>query len=781
MKDQEIFSFEKKNRNSVLIHELLNSILDNWYWFVISITVCLTAAYSYAKSEPQVYRATAEIMIKTGTQGQAGQLTESTLFADMGLNGAANNVEGEIYVLGSSSLIDQVVRRLGIDVTYSVRPILRVVDIYDTTPVRVSFADKELMEGFTMEIAIVDSLSYDYKIIGVTNDDEWKNARYGDTISVARGRFAVDKTPYFEEKYDNGNITVQVNSIDDTIDSILGNLLIVKADKITDVLRLTLDDSNFRRAKDILNMLILVYNEEVINDKNRVATNTERFIIERIAAISQDLGGIDRQIEQLKKDNNIPDFGSIAGTLLQTDEKHKEDIIAIDTEINLAQFIRSYISDPAKQSEFIPANTGISDLGIESQIAKYNEEQLRLNKLLVNSGINNPVTTDLIKTLNVTRENMIRSIDNFLSLLRIKRDRAVSQANIDNRRIAAVPTQEKLANDVVRQQKIKEELYLYLLNKREENALQLAITESNAKIIESADGSSTPIMPVMSRFLALAFIVGLILPAAIIFLVRFLDNKVRTKADIEREVSIPILGELPRKSKNQRDSEIVVSENSRDHISEAFRIIRSNIDFFVKTKKGANAVIQLTSTRPSEGKTYITINLAFSFAYTGKRVVLVDLDLRRSELSKILGKGIKTGVSTFLSGRTEELDHAIIKGVQGDNVDFIPAGIIPPNPANLLMSDRFEVMIQELRKRYDYIFLDTVPAMVVADAVIINRVADITLYVIRNGKIDRRYLQELEKIYKEGKFNNMNIVLSDVNMDKRGYGYLYGYVEEKAK
>lgn len=779
---QDNINNEIENEGGLSVLDILYIGLNNWYWFVLSTAICLILGFFYAKSVDQIYRTEALILIKSDDSKKGGILSESTLFADMGLGGSGTVVENEIYILRSTPLIKTTISRLNLDITYSVKEYLRNVDVYTQSPIEVCFVDKELMRGATIKINLLSDLEYSYVYKNSEGEEVIEgNSTFDKEEVISAGRFIVKKTPAYSTDLLDKTITVKLYDIEKRVKCILKNLSVSRADKITGIIRLTLNDFNLNRANDILNTLIAVYNENVIDDKNRVATNTEKFIVERISTISKDLGGIDGQIERLKKDNKIVDFVSSSGNLVQLGSKYKEEVIAVETEISLIKFIRDYLLDPTKKNELIPTNTGISDIGIESQITKYNEERLRLDKMMINSGVNNPVTKDLINTLNVIKANMIHSINNFLSSLEIKKEQLINQESIANRRIEAVPTQEKLVNDIVRQQKIKESLYLYLLNKREENALNLAITESNAKIVEEARGDDIPISPSMMMYLIISAILGILIPVGVLFVVSLLDSKVHDKRDIEKYTTIPVIGEIPQKRKDQRDGEVLITETGRDRISEAFRIVRSNMDFLPSSKDGLGKVVQLTSTMPGEGKTYATINLALSYAHTGNRVLVIDLDLRKGKMSKLIDAKNHFGMSSYLSGKTSSFDDITTRGIKHANLDFISTGPIPPNPANLLMSDVFKNMISELRNNYDYIFMDTVPALMIADAVLVNRIADITLYVMRNSMVDKNYLKEIEKMYRANKFTNMLILLTDVDIrvQKYGYGYGYGYLDRE--
>ncbi len=569
----------------------------------------------------------------------------------------------------------------------------------------------------------------------------------------------------------------------------------------------------------MINTLISVYNTDAINDKNQIVMNTSNFINDRLIVIEKELGDVDSDIESYKREHQLTDISSETGMYLQTSSQYRQEGLSLENQLSLAKYIKNYLTDPGKSSDLIPANTGISDVNIESQIGEFNEMLLKRDKLISNSSSKNPVVQDLNNSLIAMKQTIIRSVDNLIVGLNIKIKNIRAQEEQTSRRISAVPTQQKEVLSVERRQKIKEELYLYLLNKREENELTQRMTESNARIIDPAAGSNAPVAPksmmillasivlgcaipagvlwllavsdtkVRSRkdveggsnapvapksmmILLASIVLGCAIPAGVLWLLAVSDTKVRSRKDVEGVLSVPFLGEIPMRDKKDK-SEVVVHENGRDSVSEAFRIVRTNMDFMrVKDKK--MQVVMFTSFNPGAGKTFVSMNLAMSFALTHKKVVLVDLDIRKGTLSSHVHVSDK-GVTNYLSGRIDNVDEIIRQNELCDKLDIIHAGPVPPNPAELLLGDRLETLIAELRKRYDYIILDNVPAGVVADAVIVNRVADLTIYVVRAGRMDRRALPEVEKLYQEGKLRNMSLILNGTVYKHGAYGYRYGY------
>ena len=679
--------------------DILQTVLANWYWFVLSVVVCAGAAFLYLKWAPKVYTRTASVLIKDDAKG--GAMSESAAFEDLGLFGSKRNVDNEVLVFKSRRLMTEVARNLHLDVSYTVKDGLRTVELYTQSPVQLSFPDAEEAQAFSL------------KAVPVSGKE------------VILSGFT------------------------------LGG-----------------QDVSIPRAEDVINTLISVYNTDAINDKNQIVMNTSNFINDRLIVIEKELGDVDSDIESYKREHQLTDISSETGMYLQTSSQYRQEGLSLENQLSLAKYIKNYLTDPGKSSDLIPANTGISDVNIESQIGEFNEMLLKRDKLISNSSSKNPVVQDLNNSLIAMKQTIIRSVDNLIVGLNIKIKNIRAQEEQTSRRISAVPTQQKEVLSVERRQKIKEELYLYLLNKREENELTQRMTESNARIIDPAAGSNAPVAPKSMMILLASIVLGCAIPAGVLWLLAVSDTKVRSRKDVEGVLSVPFLGEIPMRDKKDK-SEVVVHENGRDSVSEAFRIVRTNMDFMrVKDKK--MQVVMFTSFNPGAGKTFVSMNLAMSFALTHKKVVLVDLDIRKGTLSSHVHVSDK-GVTNYLSGRIDNVDEIIRQNELCDKLDIIHAGPVPPNPAELLLGDRLETLIAELRKRYDYIILDNVPAGVVADAVIVNRVADLTIYVVRAGRMDRRALPEVEKLYQEGKLRNMSLILNGTVYKHGAYGYRYGY------
>ena len=577
MQDQldRVFDKLENTESGISIRAFFSACLRNWYWFVISVVACTTVAFIFTQSQTQQFRSSAYILIGTDDKN-GGMSGEMRIFSDIGLGNRVDAVENEIYVITSTELLDKVVETLGINVEYYSKPLLRKVNMYKYNTIIVTPLSEIDKKGYSLEIVPLNNEEYEYCCPSAKEDKDWHTAKFGAKVDTEKGSFSVGKTKLFSDELIGEKIYVNVSNLHQRAIDLRNNLNVQLTGEETSVLELMLDADNYDMAVDVLSTLIDCYNQDVINDKNRVARNTEAFIVDRIAAISSDLGGIDAQIEQLKIENNIPDLTTAASAYVADGSKYTENVASVEMQLMLARYIKDYLSQ-MKEHELIPANTGIADMGIEKQIGLYNEDCLKYMRVSASSGIDNPITKELDKSLTSMKDNISRSIENFYNTLQIKHQQALEQERIANRRIASVPTQEKEIGNVLRQQKIKEELYLYLLNKREENALQMAITEPNAKIIEHPGGDDLPIAPATMNITLAGFMFGLILPAGIIYLIFWiysLDTNIHGRKDVEAATNIPILGELPRKSPSQESEEIVVSETGRDRVTEAFRIVR---------------------------------------------------------------------------------------------------------------------------------------------------------------------------------------------------------------
>lgn len=758
-----------KNDQGLNIVDLFMYLASQWKWFLLSILICGGIAwYNYARA-PLVYFRSATVIIKDPSNKAS---TSGLDRFDNFINKV--NVANEILQFRSKKLMREVVQRVHADVSYQIKDGLRSNELYNESPVLVSLPDALPEQSFSFTMTLKDAKTVTLSDFSGIEAKPSYEVALNDTVAIIEGmNVVVTATNYLRDSWLNTPIRVQKLPVESMVNYYKNALGIQQEEEEASILTLALKDSSPARAEDVLNTLITVYNEEAIKEKNQVAVNTANFINERLIIIERELGNVESNLESFKQRNQIVDIASSAGMYMTESQKYNADAMELETQLRLANFIKDYLTDPSKETDLIPSNTGISDMNIENQISLYNAAKLKRDHLIDDSSVNNPVVQELNNSLRAMKQSIIRAVDNMIVSLNVKRNDAQNREMRAQDRVTAIPTKERQMLSIERQQKIKEALYLFLLNKREENALSQAMADNNARVIDGAEGSNAPISPNRNRILLLGLLVGIALPGAVCLAILFMDTRVHGRKDIEGVTSVPYLGEIPldkEAMKDHRKKVMAVKEQGDDIVSEAFRILRTNMAFLSKKDKPAQ-VITFTSFNIGAGKTFITRNLSMSLAYMKKRVVMVDLDIRKGTLSRHFGH-YHVGVTNYLSDNTVKVDD-IIQHQEG--FDLIPAGILAPNPAELLMDNRLDELMNELRTRYDYIIADNVPVGLIADATIANRIADLTIFVVRAGKLDRRQLPDIEKLYQEKKLKNMALVLNGANPERHGYGYSYGY------
>ncbi len=758
-----------KNDQGLNIVDLFMYLASQWKWFLLSILICGGIAwYNYARA-PLVYFRSATVIIKDPSNKAS---TSGLDRFDNFINKV--NVANEILQFRSKKLMREVVQRVHADVSYQIKDGLRSNELYNESPVLVSLPDALPEQSFSFTMTLKDAKTVTLSDFSGIEAKPSYEVALNDTVAIIEGmNVVVTATNYLRDSWLNTPIRVQKLPVESMVNYYKNALGIQQEEEEASILTLALKDSSPARAEDVLNTLITVYNEEAIKEKNQVAVNTANFINERLIIIERELGNVESNLESFKQRNQIVDIASSAGMYMTESQKYNADAMELETQLRLANFIKDYLTDPSKETDLIPSNTGISDMNIENQISLYNAAKLKRDHLIDDSSVNNPVVQELNNSLRAMKQSIIRAVDNMIVSLNVKRNDAQNREMRAQDRVTAIPTKERQMLSIERQQKIKEALYLFLLNKREENALSQAMADNNARVIDGAEGSNAPISPNRNRILLLGLLVGIALPGAVCLAILFMDTRVHGRKDIEGATSVPYLGEIPldkEAMKDHRKQVMAVKEQGDDIVSEAFRILRTNMAFLSKKDKPAQ-VITFTSFNIGAGKTFIARNLSMSLAYMKKRVVMVDLDIRKGTLSRHFGH-YHVGVTNYLSDNTVKVDD-IIQHQEG--FDLIPAGILAPNPAELLMDNRLDELMSELRTRYDYIIADNVPVGLIADATIANRIADLTIFVVRAGKLDRRQLPDIEKLYQEKKLKNMALVLNGANPERHGYGYSYGY------
>lgn len=760
------------------LQDLWGLFFPRWRWFVLSLVVALGVATLYLMRTPNIYTRSASILVKDDSKGGGSAGAAMSEFNDLGIFKNNTNINNELQTLKSPTLMTEVVKRLGLNEVYTVREGLKSVELYKTSPCWVTFdqpSDHSL--SFVIHIQSPTEVTLDDWTLDGESLDETYSVTLGDSVQTAVGSLVVTATAAFQNDWVGKKVRYTRGSVRSYTDRYTAALQANLSNKEATIIDLSIDDVSIQKAEDILNTLIEVYNEKWVLDKNQIAISTSKFISDRLGVIETELGHVDENISSYKSQHLLPDVQAASSLYMTQSAEYKKQLQALSNQLSTAQYIRRELS--GKQiDQPLPSNSGISSGNIEGQIEEYNKLVLDRNRLIANSSEKNPLVVDLTASLKTLKRTILQSVDNLIVSLNTEMKSIRIQEEATTSQLASNPSQAKYLLSVERQQKVKEELYLYLLQKREENELSQAFTAYNTRVITAPRGSFAPTSPHRMRILLMALALGLLAPAGVIYLLETMNTRLRGRKDLEN-LSAPLVGEIPlygtSKQKNVKSgkSMILVEEGNRNIINEAFRVLRSNMDFMASDEQRSQVCL-MTSYNPGSGKSFLTANIAMSFALKGKKVIVIDGDLRHGSLSALV-QSPKVGLSNYLSGRTTSWHEIQVAYPQHSNLVVIPVGTVPPNPTELLENGKLASLVAELRQEFDYIFIDCPPIDIVADTQIISKVADRTLFVLRAGLLERSMLPELEKMYQDKRFPNLAIILNATVANQGRYGYRYGY------
>lgn len=787
-------NFNRQSEEDQIL-SFLKTCLSKWHWFVISLAVMLgIATYKIATTHPGYTRYT-DIMIKSSEQGSmSGQMEK---FASMGAYSGNTTVFNELYAIQSPANIAEVVKRLNLDMNYSCDGTFHRNVLYGTSlPIKATICDipEDVSASFTIDLhndgtytlynfsstAFEEEIDEEISVKGQLSITRQEGTLSQDTVNTPIGKIHIAPSPHYIQGDD---ITIYVDRYNTygTTAIYSGKLSYDLKDKDADIITIAINDNSIERADDILKALIAVYNEKWMEDKNTVAVETERFINERLEYIGRELDDVDSNISSYKSKHLLPDV-SIATSLYMTQNREiSSKMLDLNNELEMSRAISRYLTDENTKNKILPVNVGIKDTGINEQIANYNRNMLQRNNLVAASSTQNPLVIELDNTLASLRQVIIASIANQIQALNTQITNLQKEEAQTNQRIAQNPTQSKYLVSEGREQKVKETLYLFLLQKREENQLSKAFTAYNTRIITPATGSIMPTSPVRKKIWLIAFAIGIVIPAGLLLLRDYMNTKILGRKDLEG-VNIPIIGEIPLvgkekrrfnlKKKEEERLDVVVSDGNRNIINEAFRVLRTNLEFM--TRESNQKVVICTSFNPGSGKTFTIINLAKSLALKGNKVIVIDGDMRHASLSTYVNSP-KKGLSNYLAGMDDNLQELIIKDNDTEKLHLLPVGTIPPNPTELLEDKRFAKLIQTMREQYDYILIDCPPIDIVADTSIIEKQADCTLFLVRCGLLERSMVPEMNNIYSQNRFKSLALIINGIEEKNGRYGYRYGY------
>lgn len=780
-----------KEEEGLRLSELMELVTKNIWWYVGVTLCCLTVALCYLYKTPTLYNRTAKVMIDDSNQ-DAAMRNLGMASANMMRMRSINSVENELEAFASPDLMEKVVERLGLQTSYVEKQFLRDVELYHNSPVEMRPAGGNPRGGFSFlvspgkggKVVLSDFLIKDEKI------KEAVSGNYGDTLTTPVGAVVIYPKSNIEDF--NHDIRITWSSAGSAAKLYSSKMTLSLSAKQTSVVVISMNDQYPSRADAVISTLIDVYNEEWISTKNRAAINTAEFINERLLVIQSDLDAVEQTLKEYKESNNLTDINAVAQNYLNQSSLYASKAFEVSNQISVARYIKDFLNDPANANSLIPSNLGLSNADVGSQISEYNELVLQRDKLLAGDTTHNPFLTNLSSSMASIRTAILTSIDNVIATLGLQLERIESQEQQIMARISSSSEQELQLLSIEREQQMLQNLYVFLLQKREDNELAALVNVGNTRLIVNPTGPGSPVAPNSRMILFAAFVLGLGLPFTFFFLRSMLDTSIKNKADLG-PLSVPFLAELPmyerpedrfkkfkwlrRKVMGHKDmNRIIVEHGSRDMMNEAFRVLRTNVDLMIGKKKGSQ-VLMFTSFNPAAGKTFSVMNLASSMSLKGAKVIMVDLDLRKASLSKALDM-IHTGVAAYLNGKVDDFRPYVDE--LAPNLHLLPIGNLPPNPTELLLSERFRNMIEQMRDEYDYIFLDCPPIDIVADSSIVTELVDMTVFVMRAGHMDKKVLQNIESLYASDKYKYMTLILNcvDIKYKKYGYGqssYGYGY------
>ena len=766
------------------IQQLLFKYIIHWPWFVGAVLVCLIGAWIYLRMATPVYNISATVLIKDDKKG--GNTGSMVGLEELGLSGlisSSQNIDNELEVLRSKTLVKEVINLLNLYVSYTDEDGFPSKNMYKTSPVLVSLTPQEaekLTDPMVVEMALYGEGGLEVNV--TVGDKEYQKhfEKLPAVFPMDEGTLAFFQSPdslslkkdTMEASSNIRHITAKIKSPMKVARAYCENLKIEPTSKTTSVAVISLKNSSLQRGQDFINQLLEMYNRNTNNDKNEIAQKTAEFIDERINIISKELGSTEANLENFKRNAGITDLTSEAQIALTGNAEYEKKRVENRTQISLIEDLRKYIR--GNEYEVLPGNIGLQDPGLVATIERYNEMLVERKRLLRTSTENNPTIINLDTSIRAMKSNVQATLDGSLKGLLITKADLEREASRFSRRISDAPGQERQFVSIARQQEIKAGLYLMLLQKREENAIALAATANNAKIIDEAIADDIPVSPKRRMIYLIALVLGVGIPVGIIYLIGLTKFKLEGRADVEKLTTIPIVGDIPlTDEKNEKDGSIAVFENQNNLMSETFRNIRTNLQFMLQNDK---KVILVTSTVSGEGKSFISANLAISLSLLGKKVVIVGLDIRKPGLNKVFRLSTKEkGITLYLANPETDLMSLVQPSDINQNLYILPGGTVPPNPTELLARDGLDKAIEILKKSFDYVILDTAPVGMVTDTLLIGRVADLSVYVCRADYTHKVEYTLINELAEEKKLPNLCTVINGVDLKRRKYGYYYGY------
>ena len=745
---------------------LLFHCLHYWYWFVLCAGVCVGLAVLYLQMKTKVFATSSTIMIRTDNNMSRSSL-QTDMMELMGYQ-TSKIIDDEIQILTSHTIMEQTVRSLNLQTEYRKKVGLRWVGQYPNPDILLTFEPGTLdtLQFLTIEIERTES-DYSIEVTYWQETTKIHTNTLQDAIPTPAGLLTFREMRALKVGDRVRMVTMPVRS---RANQQLGALSCRPAKKESNVIIVSMSSDMPSRAQDVITKVVELYNLDAVIDKNIMATNTANFINERLEIVESELGEVESVVETYMKENGLTDMKQELGLVLSNQTAYQRSLVEVETQINLLDFLADYLNDPSNEQSIIPSNLGVKDAALQKLISDYNALLLQQMRIARSATEMNPTYTHSLEEASILRQAILASISNIRQGLQIQKSDLAKRDKELMSLLYNTPEKERKYVEIKRQQEIKEKLYIYLYQKREENALTLASTVMPAKTID-APVSAGPISPQNNRIILIAILVGLGVPFLIIFLLDYMNDEVKDQREFQSVVKAPFLGHVLY---SPSENVVAVDHHNNSAQAELFRTIRTNLRFMLPDIK--SPIILVTSALNGEGKSYVAINIAASLALLKKKVIVVGLDIRKPTLSQYLHIDFKGHLTSFLLDPTISLDEMIIPSGAVDNLDVMPSGAIPPNPGELIQSANIEQLFKSLKERYDYIVVDTAPLYLVSDTFHLDKYADMTIFVTRANYISREMLPYIQDIYANQKMHNMACILNASYGGKRGYGYgRYGY------
>jgi len=767
---------DSKKKKEKSLKEMIQPFLLKWYWFLTSIAVMVTLAVLYIKSSVPVYKIQTSVLIKEASKMSAASGDFSVLQGLSGFSGmGTNSIENEIEIFRSKKLIEKALADFNTQVPVYAKQTFRDVELYkDTSPIVINLVSQKESSTPPKEHIFID-VKGDKIILSSKEFKKNIETRFGKLVSLPFCNIIFTKNKNYKA-YKNKNIDLNrlyftFNEFEENIENFQKKIDIDLINKDATVIGISMLYENKDKAKDILNNLVMYYNTLAINDKNIESKKTKDFIDERILLISRELGNVENQKEDFKTQNSIVDIPSEARINLEFNTDAKKRILQLDTQSELTDMLTEYLKRQSA-NQILPTNIGLDNAEASSNIVIYNKLILERNRLLETATEDNPLVKELSNQISNIRMGVMQSLQSSKNNNAIVKGKILRQLNLSENNIEKIPSQEKLFRNIERQQQIKENLYLLLLQKREEAAITMANTSEKARVIDDAFGSRKPVSPKKIVILFGALICGFCFPMLMLYVKQSFSNKIVTRNDVQELSEVPVLSEIPRSADKNNN---IIKLNDVSPMAEAFRILITNLNYLIPQKKSAK-IIFVTSSVKGEGKTFISVNLSLALATPMRKVLVIGSDIRNPQLQRynVTMKNV-SGLTEYLYDNDKTAKEIIHASGINPNCDFIYSGAIPPNPTELFENGRYQKLISEVKDLYDYVILDTAPLMLVTDSFLFANVADATVYVIRSEYSEKDFIDFANEQIKNKKILNTGFVLNDVHQTNFGYGNKFGY------